>query len=197
MQAYHGSQNKGHKNVPPEMKGNIVVDTFVASQARIKAASVWEKKNVNVKFVETKMVQQAWFHPVFMGEFIFGAAGVPFDKIYEYKQQQCDAHSCVALNVEIVNACVRGDMSCEQSLLSRMLALMPPLARARVCRSVVSAPPKQQVSPVTENRTTQFASRDGGAPSSSAGFEDSNMMMKRKIEELEAALAEAKRSKSG
>ena len=118
-------------------------------------------------------------------------------EIYEFKQQQCDAHSCVARNVEIVNACVRGDMSCEQSLLSRMLALMPPFARARVCRSVVSAPPKQQVSPVTENRTTQFASRDGSAPSSSAGFEDSNMMMKRKIEELEAALAEAKRSKSG
>ena len=79
--AYHGSQNKGHKNVPPEMKGNIVVDTFVASQERIKAASVWEKKTVNVKFVESKMVQQAWYHPVFMGEFIFGAVGVPFDKI--------------------------------------------------------------------------------------------------------------------
>ena len=154
--AYHGSQNKGHRNVPPEMKGNIVVDTFVASQERIKAASVWERRNVNVKFVESKIMQQAWFHPVFMGEFIFGAAGVPFDKIYEYKQQQCDAHSCVAPDVEIVNACVRVRyvLRTVAAVLSRMSALMPPLARARVCRSVVSAPPKQPVSPVTDNRMT-------------------------------------------
>ena len=48
--ADHGSHNKGHRNVPPEMKGNIVVDTFVASEARIKAAGVWTNKGVNVKF---------------------------------------------------------------------------------------------------------------------------------------------------
>ena len=72
------------------MKGNIVVDTFVASEARIKSADVWMKSGVSVKFVETKMVQQAWFHPIFMGDFIFGAAGVSFQKIYEFKQQLCD-----------------------------------------------------------------------------------------------------------
>ena len=196
--AYHGSQGKGHTNVPPEMRGNIIVDTFVASQERIKSASVWERRSVTVKFVEVKLKQQAWFHPVFMGDFMFGAAGVPFDKIYEYKERlKCDTHSCVAPNVEIGNACVRCDMSCEQSLLSRTLALIPPCARARVCRSMLSPPPKQQASPVTENRISQFASHDGSAPSSSAGFEDANMIMKRKIEELEAQLAEAKRSKRG
>ena len=87
--AHHGSHNKGHKNVPPEMKGNIVVDTFVASEARINAAGVWTNKGVNVKFVECKMAQQAWFHPIFMGGFIFGAAGVSFQKIHDLKQQLC------------------------------------------------------------------------------------------------------------
>ena len=117
-------------------------------------------------------------------------------EIYEFKQQQCDAHSCVARNVEIVNACVPVRYVLRPVAARANVCAHAILLRARVCRFVVSAPPMQPVSPVTDYRTTQFASRDGGAPSSSARFEDSDMM-KRKLEALEAELAELKRAKSG
>ena len=54
---------------------------------------------------------------------------------------------------------------------------------------------REQKAARREMRTAQFASRNGAA-SSSAGFEDSENM-KRKLDALEAELAELKRARSG
>ena len=57
----------------------------------------------------------------------------------------------------------------------------------------------QPTSPVTDYRIAQFASRDGGASSSSARFEDPEVAKRKldRLESLEAELAELKRAKRG